>query len=274
MARAVCSWAGVSLPEAEVQARIRDLVLLFDAAGAVGPRHFASRRARRRLEQWLAGVIKGAREGREQCPQGCALHQIAAHRDAGGELLPIDVAAVELLNVIRPTIAVSVYVVFVAHALEVNPEARERLRSEPLYAEAFAQEVRRYYPFFPAVAARVKHDFAWRGHHFEAGCRVMLDLFGTNRDSRSWDRPNEFLPQRFVGVAPDAYSFVPQGGGTHEGGHRCPGERVAVEIMKHSAVTLARRISYGVPSQDLGIDWTRLPALPRSPFVLRDVRVR
>lgn len=274
LARAVCAWTGVPLPEAEVQARTTDLVLLFDAAGAVGPRHFASRRARRRLEEWLAGVIQDVRQGRTQCPQGCALAQIAAHQDAGGKLLAPQIAAVELLNVIRPTIAVSVYVVFVGHALEVNPACRERLSSEPLYAEAFAHEVRRYYPFFPAVAARVRHDFAWRGYRFEAGCRVMLDLFGTNRDPRAWDRQNEFLPQRFLGAAPDAYSFIPQGGGTHEHGHRCPGERVAVEIMKLSAATLAQRISYEIPPQDLSIDWARLPALPRSRLVLRGVRLR
>lgn len=274
LSRAVCAWAGVPLPEAEVRARTRDLVLLFDAAGAVGPRHFASRLARKRLEQWLAGVIEGTREGRLQCPRSCALQQLAAHRDANGQLLPLDVAAVELLNVMRPTIAVSVYVVFVAHALQADPESRARLRAEPAYAEAFAQEVRRFYPFFPPVAARVKHDFVWKGYRFQAGCRVMLDLFGINRDPRSWDRPNEFLPQRFIGGTPDAHSFVPQGGGTPQGGHRCPGESVAVEIMKHAALTLARRISYEVPAQDLGIDWTRLPALPRSPLVLRDVRVR
>lgn len=274
LARAVCAWAGVQLLEGEGQAPTRDLVLLFDAAGAIGPRHFASRRARRRLEQWLEGVVHDVRDGRVPCPQGCALQQIATHREPGGGLLSTHIAAVEVLNVIRPTVAVSVYVVFVAHALGVNPECRERLLSEPLHAEAFAQEVRRYYPFFPAVAARVKHAFAWKNYRFEAGCRVMLDLFGTNRDPRSWDRPNEFLPQRFLGVAADAFSFVPQGGGTPESGHRCPGERVAVEIMKHAAVTLALRISYEVPPQDLSINWARLPALPRSRLVLRDVRLR
>ena len=60
LARAVCAWAGVPLPEADVQARTTDLVLLFDAAGAVGPRHFASRRARRRLEEWLSRVVQAS----------------------------------------------------------------------------------------------------------------------------------------------------------------------------------------------------------------------
>jgi fatty-acid peroxygenase len=33
-----------------------------------------------------------------------------------------------------------------------------------------------------------------------------------------------------------------------------------------------RRMQYAVPAQDLEIDRTRLPALPRSRFVIRDVR--
>lgn len=272
LARAACAWAGVPLPEGEVQQRTRDLVLLFDAAGSVGPRHLGSRRARQRLERWLAALVQAVRDGRLQCPEGCALHQIARHRELDGGLLRPDLVAVELLNVIRPTVAVSVYIVFVAHALELNPDSRERLLTEPLYAEAFAQEVRRYYPFFPAVAARVRHAFEWKGYRLEAGWRVMLDLFGTNRDPRLWDRPNDFLPQRFMGAAADAFSFVPQGGGTPETGHRCPGERVAVEIMKLAALTLTAHITYDVPSQDLRIDWSRLPALPRSHLMLRNVR--
>jgi fatty-acid peroxygenase len=35
---------------------------------------------------------------------------------------------------------------------------------------------------------------------------------------------------------------------------------------------LARRMAYEVPPQDLAIDRTRLPALPRSRFVMRAVR--
>lgn len=273
LARAVCAWAGVPLAEDEVQARTRDLALLFDAAGAIGPRHFASRRARKRLEVWLAALVQDVRDRRLQCREGCALHHVASHREPGGALLPVDVAAVELLNVLRPTVAVSVYLVFVAHALELNPDSRERLLDEPLYPEAFAQEVRRYYPFFPAVAARVRRAFEWKGYRFDAGVRVMFDLFGTNRDRRLWDRANEFLPERFLDATADAFSLVPQGGGTPEAGHRCPGERVAVEIMKLAAVSLAGRVAYEVPPQDLRLDWSRLPALPHSHMVLRRVRL-
>ena len=52
---------------------------------------------------------------------------MALFRDPDGRLLPRRVAAVELVNVLRPTVAVAVYVAFVTHAPTVHPQWRERL---------------------------------------------------------------------------------------------------------------------------------------------------
>lgn len=66
---------------------------------------------------------------------------------------------------------------------------------------------------------------------------------------------------------------MPQGGGDHYLNHRCPGEWNTVELMKVAAVFLAQAIEYDVPSQDLGVAMTRLPALPRSDFIISNVRL-
>lgn len=185
------------------------------------------------------------------------------------------VAAVELLNLLRPTVAVSVYVVFVAHALQARPSCRERLAAgEPGYDERFVHEVRRYYPFFPAVAARVRQDFAWQGYRFPAGTRVLLDLYGTNHDPRTWDAPEAFAPDRFLGWDGSAFNFIPQGGGDHLTNHRCAGEWIAIALMKQAAHLLAARLDYEVPEQDLRVDDKRLPALPRSRFVMARPRLK
>ena len=62
----------------------------------------------------------------------------------------------------------------------------------------FVQEVRRFFPFFPAVAGRVRETFEWRGYRFDRGTHVMLDLHGTNHDSRVWREPDAFRPERFL----------------------------------------------------------------------------
>lgn len=101
---------------------------------------------------------------------------------------------------------------------------------------------------------------------------MLLDLHGTDHDARTWDAPEEFRPERFRRWDGSPFNFIPQGGGDHYLNHRCAGEWVTIELMKVASDSLARRIEYDVPEQDLQIDASRLPALPRSRFVIRDVR--
>jgi fatty-acid peroxygenase len=97
----------------------------------------------------------------------------------------------------------------------------------------------------------------------------VLDLYGTNHDPDVWPQPYDFDPTRFQRCAAGPFSFVPQGGGLAAIHHRCPGEDVALRLMELAAVFLASRIAWTVPAQDLGIDFQRLPALPRSRLVIQ-----
>ena len=274
LTRAACAWAGVPLPESQVRQRTHEITALFDAAGSVGPAHWRARWARKRANRWIENIVGQSRSGQIRPPEGSAASIIAEHRDLNGELLSPHVAAVEVLNVIRPIVAVGVYVTFVAHALHQFPECRRKLEAgdDTSYTEMFVQEVRRFYPFFPAVAALVRGDFEWRGYRFPARRRVILDLYGTNHDARTWDAPEVFQPERFREWDGSPFSLIPQGGGNHDVNHRCPGEWITIGLMKQAADVLARRIRYDVPEQDLQVDYSRLPALPRSRFIICRVR--
>jgi fatty-acid peroxygenase len=61
--------------------------------------------------------------------------------------------------------------------------------------------------------------------------------------------------------------LVPQGGGDPRTGHRCPGEKITIALLAALVVRLAE-LDYDVPEQDLGISLRRIPARPRSGFVL------
>ena len=273
LTRAVCAWSGVSLAEAEVGRRSRELTAMFDGAGAIGPQHWWSRLARWSGERWIAGLVERVRAGTLDPPEESALRVLALHRDLEGKPLSPRVAAVEVLNVLRPTVAVAVFITHAAHALHEHPECRQRLQAgEAGYADLFVQEVRRFYPFFPAVMARTRRGFEWKGYRFPEGARVMLDLHGTDHDPRSWNAPEEFRPERFRRWDGSPFDFIPQGGGDHHQGHRCAGEWITIELMKVAVDFLARRIAYDVPDQDLRIDRARLPALPRSRFVIGNVQ--
>lgn len=274
--RAVCEWAGVPLDEHDVPQRAQQLVATVDGFATPTLRHWQARLARNRLERWLTRLIVATRNGAATtsgaAPRPESIVQVVAnHRNADGELLEPRIAAVELLNIIRPTVAVAWYVTFAAHATHRWPEERERIRKRGAeYAEAFAQEVRRFYPFAPFVGGRAARREVWRGQQIPEGATVLLDLYGQNHDSAVWPDPYAFSPDRFLDRPVDPDRLVPQGAGDPASGHRCPGELVTVELIKVLAAKLAA-MEYEVPDQDLRIPLTRIPTRPRSGFVMTNV---
>ncbi len=130
LTRAVCAWAGVPLSGGELDRRTADLQAMIDSAAAIGPRHWRGRLGRYRSEYWGADLVEQVRHGKLSPPEGTALRVIAEHRDGEGRRLPRRIAAVELLNVLRPTIAVARFVVFAALALHDHPAWRQRVRDD------------------------------------------------------------------------------------------------------------------------------------------------
>lgn len=253
LTRAVCDWAGLRVAHADLPALARDLIAMVDGFATAGPRHFRARAARKRQEKWLAGVT-GA-------PAGSVVDVMSAHiRDP-------HVRAVELLNVVRPTVALSWFVTFVAHALHRWPEHREAVAAGGEYAVAFAHEVRRFYPFVPFLGGRAARDLDWDGESIPKDTLVLLDIYGHNHDPGLWPDPYAFAPSRFVARDIGPFELVPQGAGHPDTGHRCPGEDIAVSVLATLAERLAR-LDYEVPPQDLTISLRRVPARPRSRFVL------
>lgn len=270
---AVCRWADVPLSPEEIDQRSGDLVATIDGFATLGPRHWRARHARVRLETWLAELITKVRDGSVAVPADSVIGAVAVHRDADGELLEPRAAAVELLNIVRPTVAVSWYVTFAAHALHHWPEHWARLRQgDDAFATAFAHELRRFYPFAPFVGGRAVADRTWRGEPIPAGSMVLLDLYGQNHDDAVFAGPYDFDPRRFMDQPPHPDELVPQGGGDPATGHRCPGEDITVELIKTLAVELAR-LEYDVPDQDLRIPFNRIPTRPASGFVISNVRL-
>src|SRR4051812_9797079 len=223
----LCRWAGLPLTPKDAPRRVWDLERIVDGFGSVGLPHVEARLARKRSEHWVKGVVADVRAGRLTPEPGSALDVVSAFRDVDGTLLDDRTAAVELLNMVRPAVAVAWFVAFSGLALHENPAWRSRLAAASgaeldRDLEAFAHEVRRLYPFAPVVGARAARDITWRGHSLPEGRLVLLDLHGMNHDPHLWPEPDRFDPERFVGRSPDAYAFVPPGGGgpptRHPGG--------------------------------------------------------
>lgn len=90
-------------------------------------------------------------------PENTTLHKFSWYRDLEGNLLDTETAAVEVINILRPIVAIAIFINFIALALHHYPEEKEKLKSgDKKYSQMFVQEVRRFYPFFPFVVALVK----------------------------------------------------------------------------------------------------------------------
>jgi fatty-acid peroxygenase len=269
LTRAVCDWAGIPLEDDEVGPLARDLQTMVDGFATAGPAHWKARLARRRREASFGELVRQVRDGRLDARPGSALAVVADHRDSDGELLHPRVAAVELINVIRPTVAISWFLAFSGHALIRWPQYRSKLASgEPAFAEAWAHEVRRFYPFAPFIGGRVPQDVEWDGQRIPEGAMVLLDIYGQLHDPELWGDPYTFRPERFLDREITASDLVPQGGGDPRAGHRCPGEQITVSLLATLAIRLAR-LRADVPEQDLSIPLRRIPARPRSGIVLQ-----
>ncbi|QOY93868.1 cytochrome P450 [Massilia sp. UMI-21] len=264
---AACRWAGIPLERVDVPRLTAEFSAMIDGAGTVFRRTLQGLLLRRRTERWARELVEAVRAGRLAPAPGSALAVIARHRDRDERPLPVDVAANELINVLRPVVAVARFIVFGAQAMHEFPEWRPRLATgDDAALNCFTQEVRRFYPFFPSVGGRVLAAFDWRGLQFDEGTWVLFDMHGTNHDARIWPEPQRFRPERFTGWQSDGFDLVAQGAGDYLTGHRCPGEAVTVDLVKSALHLLASEVVYAVPRQDLAVSLSRMPAMPASGF--------
>lgn len=218
LTRAVCRWAGIPLDARSARARTSEFLAMLDGAGGFGPRNWWGLLRRHQTETWARDVIRRGRAGEA----GDVVARLLAHRDADGTPLSDDVAAVELINLLRPTVAVGRFIVFAALALHHHPEWAARFAAgDDEHLRGFVQEVRRTAPFFPLVAGRARHGLEWHGGRLAAGHLVALDIFATLRDPAVWSDPMRFRPERHAAAGERA----PRRGRAHRAGRGRPRHR-------------------------------------------------
>ncbi|MGM8216264.1 cytochrome P450 [Bacillaceae bacterium W0354] len=275
MCKAACEWTGVPIKNIEVKQRAQDFGKMVDAFGAVGPRHWQGRTARDRAEIWIREIIQQVRANEIHVPDNSILYQFAHHKDHHGRLLNPLMAAVELINILRPIVAIATYITFSALAIHQYPSVKVRLKTnDEQYMRMFINEVRRYYPFGPFLGAKVKKKFKYNDLIFNKGQLVLLDVYGTNRDDNLWQQPNIFKPERFANWNDGRFNLIPQGGGKYDENHRCAGEQVTIEVLATSIDFLVNKMDYDVPDQEFNYDLSRMPTLPSDRFIIENIELK
>ncbi|MDN6409497.1 MAG: cytochrome P450, partial [Tetragenococcus halophilus] len=104
---AIAEWSGINLDtltEEEIEDLAKNQISMISGAVTSPTDHLKGISDRKDSEEWAEGLIKEARKNPVPGKENHALYTFAQATDLEGELLPVEVAAVELLNIIRPTV--------------------------------------------------------------------------------------------------------------------------------------------------------------------------
>lgn len=273
LTRSVVRWSALPLDEINGEGLCRELSGMVENAGGFGPSTWLALWRRRRTERFVGSVVRRIRSGELTLGENAPIRIIAEHRDETGNLLEISDATVEIINILRPVVAIGRYIVFTAMALNEQQQWADRFAAgDEASLEAFAEEVRRLYPFFPFIGGVARETFEWHGYRIDKGAWVLLDLHGTNHDPQRFPAPDTFSLDRDIGWRMQGFDFVPHGGGDASVTHRCPGEAVTVALMKEAIGVLTRSMTYEITDKVSPLDLSRIPALPKKGLRLRDIR--
>ena len=275
--RSICEWAGIDLSQLtkkEVDQLAEYQISMISSAVTNPATHIKGIDNRKKSEKWAQSLIENARINPVAGKEDVALYAFAKATDDHGELLPIDGAAVELLNVIRPTVALTVWIALMGHALFSRPDIYQRLHAEfDQLQDSFIQEMRRYYPFFPMLPAFAIQDVEVDGYLIPKDSWVVLDLYGTNHDDRMIETPEVFRISRYLGKEKhisydEEYEMIAQGGGKFKTMHRCAGEWITLHTLRVFSDQLVNKYQFSIPEQDWSIPMNQFPTYPKSKALL------
>ncbi|GJZ28341.1 cytochrome P450 71A1-like protein [Tanacetum coccineum] len=117
-----------------------------------------------------------------------------------------------------------------------------------IYLKAIVKEIMRLYPAAPLLVPReTKKDTILQGYEIKQKTLVHVNAFAIARDPESWENPEEFLPERFLGSDIDFrgndFELIPFGGGRRI----CPGITLGVLMAELLLANLIYLFDWKLP---------------------------
>jgi cytochrome P450 len=123
-------------------------------------------------------------------------------------------------------------------ALDGRPASWEDLPRLP-FARAVVEETLRLYPPVPLLARSVAAPLEIGGHSVPRGALVLAVPWLLHRNPRLWDKPDHFVPGRFLSGRPQRHAFIPFSVGPRV----CTGAQFALAETVICLSTLAQRFA-------------------------------
>jgi cytochrome P450 len=189
------------------------------------PRRLAVYRSARRIHRVIDDIIAGYRARPDREDPSLVGSLIDAHDPETG--LPLDVRAIRneaLVIFLAGHETTATTLAFAWYLLSQAPDVEARLHAELgtvlgdrlptladvpglVYTRAVIQETLRLYPPIPILAREATDD-----EIVPKGSIVAVVPWLLHRNPKLWDKPDQFLPERFLddgGAAPDKWRYVP-----------------------------------------------------------------
>lgn len=105
------------------------------------------------------------------------------------------------------------------------------------YLQCIVSETLRLYPAAPMLLPHQSSaDCKVGGYNVPSGTMLMVNAYAIHRDPAAWERPLEFVPERFEDGKAEGRFMIPFGMGRR----RCPGETLALRTIGMVLATLVQ----------------------------------
>ncbi|RCV31434.1 hypothetical protein SETIT_6G176900v2 [Setaria italica] len=119
------------------------------------------------------------------------------------------------------------------------------------YLQAVVKEAMRMHPVAPLMLPHrvVEDGVEIGGYAVPKGCAVIFNTWAIMRDPASWERPDEFVPERFLGIESKVdfrgkdFEFIPFGSGRRS----CPGLPMAERVVPLILASLLHAFEWRLP---------------------------
>ncbi|KAG6481955.1 cytochrome P450 71A1-like [Zingiber officinale] len=128
-------------------------------------------------------------------------------------------------------------------------EIREEILQEMEYLKVVIKETLRLHPALPLLVPReAMQETRVHGYLIPKGTRVLINAWAIGRDPRSWEKPEEFWPERFLDDASvdfrgQNFQFIPFGAGRRG----CPGMDFAFPVLELALANLLYHFDWALP---------------------------
>jgi cytochrome P450 len=208
-------------------------------------------RIAKRTDELMYALIDERRAAGDTGREDILATLLTARHEDGSEMTPQELRDELMTALVAGHETTASELAWAFERLAREPRIAEKLRAEfeagetDEYLTATVQEVLRLRPVVPNAEPRLtKQPVTIGGYDYPAGVSLLASAWLVHHDPEIYPDPFAFKPERFVGVSPGTYTWLPFGGGRR----RCLGASFAIQEMKIVLRAVVERFDITAPS--------------------------